>query len=76
MLENNLLVIQETQQFHFEDAVNTRRGYYYPEERFARGHAKNIGARIQHFVSPIIEALRIPRPDFGQVACAFSLVEC
>ena len=76
MLENNLLVIQETQQFHFEDAVNTRRGYHYQEERFARGHTENIGARIQNFFSPLIEALQIPRPNFGQVACAFSLVEC
>ena len=76
MLENNLLVIQETQRFHFEDALNTRRGYYYPEERFARGHTKNVGARIQHFLSPLIEVLRAPRPNFGRVECAFNLVEC
>jgi hypothetical protein len=76
MLENNLDIIRETQQFHFEDALNTRRGYYYPEEGFARGHTKSVWTHIQRFLSPLIEVLRVPRPSFGRVDCASNLVEC
>ena len=76
MLENNLDVIRETQRFHFEDALQTRRGYYYPVEKFARGHADSIWARVQRFVSPFVEILRVPRPSFEQRECAFVMVGC
>ena len=76
MLENNLDVIRETQQFHFEDALKTRRGYYHPEERFPRGRPASIAAHIRRFFSPLVEILQVPRPSFRHADCVLAMVEC
>lgn len=76
MFENNLDVIRETQKFHYEDALKTRRGYFYPEEKFARGHSADIGARIQRFFAPLVEILQVPRPSYRQTECVLAIVGC
>ena len=76
MLDNNLFVNLELRLSHFEDAWSAKRGYEYQEERFERSHTKSVWTRIQHFLSPLIEVLRVPRPSFGRVDCALSMVEC
>ena len=76
MLENNLDVIRETQRFHFEDALNTRRGYYYPVEKFARGRAESLWARAQRLFAPLVEILRVPRPSLERRECAYAMIGC
>jgi hypothetical protein len=74
MFENNLDVIRETQKFRYEDALNIRRGYYYPVERFARGHTVSVWTRIQLILSPLVELLQVPRPSYRQTECVLSMV--
>ncbi len=77
MFENNLDVIRETQKFHYEDALKTRRGYYVAEEKFARGRAEGIEARIRRFILSLVEILQVPRPSYRQSECVLStMVAC
>ncbi len=76
MFENNLDVIRETHKFRYEDILQTRRGYFYREEKFVRGKRKNLLAPLQRFFTSLIKILQVPRPSYGPTHCVFGVVEC
>jgi hypothetical protein len=76
MFNNNLFVNVELRLHHFEDNWSTRPRFNDPEERFERVHTESIWSRIEHFLTSLIEVVRIPSPSFGQADCQLSMAGC